>query len=242
MFGGRTDVSGYDGVVNDLDGAGYALAELVLADHQCEHIAHSLPAVSGGRGGVRNLITHPTVVRLLVHEAFGRYLWSVIGRELVAVKATLFDKTAESNWRVQWHQDRAIAVRERMNIPGYGPWSTKSGSLHVEPPTEILAQMLAVRIHLDLCGSENGPLRVIPGSHLLGKLADSQVIDVVAAHPMVELYVPKGAIVLMRPLLVHSSTPAREAAHRRVLHVEFAPPESISPLQWHTAVPVRRAA
>jgi len=181
-------------------------------------------------------------MRLLVHEAFGRYLWSVIGREMVAVKATLFDKTAETNWRVQWHQDRAIAVKERMSIPGYGPWSMKSGSLHVEPPTEILAQMLAVRIHLDRCGAENGPLRVIPGSHLLGKLADSRISEVVAENDLVEIYAPQGAIVLMRPLLIHSSSAARNADHRRVLHVEFAPLEAISPLQWHTAIPLRRAA
>lgn len=228
--------------MNDLDGAGYALADLVLADHQCEHIVRSLPAVSGGRGGVRNLIVHPTVVQLLAHEALGRYLWSMIGRELVAVKATLFDKTVESNRRVQWHQDRTIPVKERMSVSGYGPWSTKSGSLHVEPPAEVLAQMLAVRIHLDLCGSENGPLRVIPGTHLLGKLAESQVVDVVDEREMVELHARRGGIILMRPLLVHSSSPAREGAHRRVLHVELAPLESISPLQWHMAVPLRRAA
>jgi ectoine hydroxylase-related dioxygenase (phytanoyl-CoA dioxygenase family) len=229
-------------LVNDLDGAGYALADLVLAAHQCEHIARSLPSVGSGRGGVRNLISHPTVLQLLVHQSFGKYLWSVIGRELVAVKATLFDKTTDSNWRVQWHQDRAIAVREHLNIAGYGPWSTKAGSLHVEPPAEVLSQMLAVRVYLDGCGSENGPLRVIPGTHLLGKLVASRIAEVVAEEAMVELHVPQGSLILMRPLLVHSSLPAREAAHRRVLHIEFAPPESISPLQWHTAVPMRRAA
>ena len=228
--------------MNDLDGAGYALADLVLTDQQCEHLAASLPAVVAGRGGVRNLIAHPTVVRLLLHEAFGRYLWSVVGRELVAVKATLFDKTSDTNWRVQWHQDRAIAVKERLDVPGYGPWTTKAGSLHVEPPAEVLAQMLAVRVHLDLCNSENGPMRVIPGSHLSGKLEERQLNKIVAATPIVELYVPQGAILLMRPLLVHSSAPARDASHRRVLHVEFAPLEAISPLQWHTAVPLRRAA
>ena len=228
--------------VNDFDGAGYALADLVLSAQQCEHLIRSLPAVAAGRGGIRNLIVHPTVVRLLVHEAFGRYVWSVVGREMVAVKATLFDKTAENNWRVQWHQDRAIAVKERMNVAGYGPWSTKSGSLHVEPPSEVLAQMLAVRSHLDPCGAENGPLRVIPKSHLLGKLTEPRVDEIAASSEMVELYVPQGAIVLMRPLLIHASTPARDLAHRRVLHVEFAPVESISPLQWHTALPLRRAA
>jgi ectoine hydroxylase-related dioxygenase (phytanoyl-CoA dioxygenase family) len=229
--------------VNDLDGAGYAVSDLVLSEGQCEHMAGALPAVSPGRGGLRNLISHPTVLRLLAHEAFGRYLWSVVGRELVAVKATLFDKTPDANWRAQWHQDRTIAVKERLDVPGYGPWSSKAGALHVEPPTEVLAQMLAVRVHLDVCASENGPLRVIPGSHLAGKLAEGRLSDVVAgAVSTVELYVPQGGIVLMRPLLVHSSSAPRAAAHRRVLHIEFAPLESISPLQWQAAIPMRRAA
>src|SRR5207237_89348 len=117
-------------------------------------------------------------MRLLRHESLGRYLWSLLGRDLVAVKATLFDKTPESNWRVQWHQDRAIAVKERLDVPGYGPWSSRCGSLHVEPPSEVLAQMIAVRVHLDPCDSENGPLRVIPGSHRSGKLSDRQLAAV----------------------------------------------------------------
>jgi ectoine hydroxylase-related dioxygenase (phytanoyl-CoA dioxygenase family) len=229
--------------MNDLDGDGYALADIVLAGHQCEHIASSLPAVIGSaRGGIRNLITHPTVIRLLMHERLGQYLWSIIGRELVAVKATLFDKTADANWRVQWHQDRAIAVKERLHVAGYGSWSTKAGTLHVEPPAEVLAQMIAIRVHLDGCGSENGPLRVIPGSHRLGKLMDDELATVVSGGPAVELYAPQGALVLMRPLLVHSSSSARAPQHRRVLHIEFAPAEAISPLQWHAAVALRRAA
>ncbi len=191
---------------------------------------------------MRNLIGHPTVTKLLMHERLGGYLWSVIGRDLVAVKATLFDKTRDSNWRSQWHQDRAIAVREKMSVAGYGPWSTKGGSLHVEPPAEVLAQMLAIRVHLDACGEENGPMRVIPGSHRGGKLSDPQLATAVATTAMVELYVPQGAILLMRPLLVHSSTAARDGAHRRVLHIELAPPEAISPLQWETAIHLRRAA
>ena len=234
--------SRYDPPVNDLDAAGYALSELALPHDQCEQLALQLPAVSGGRAGVRNLISHPTVVRLLHHKKIGDYLWSVIGRDLIAVKATLFDKTPEANCRVQWHQDRMIAVKERIHVPGYGPWSTKSGSLHVEPPAEVLAQMLAIRIHLDVCGSENGPLRVIPGTHRRGKLEDAQVAALASEKSIVEVPVPEGAILLMRPLLVHSSSPARASAHRRVLHVEFAPRESISPLQWQNAVPLRRAA
>ena len=229
--------------MDDLEGDGYALADIVLARHQCEHIAASLPAVTGsGRGGVRNLITHPTVVRLLAHEKVGGYLWSVTGRDLVADKATLFDKTADANWRVQWHQDRSIAVKERLAVSGYGPWSTKAGVLHVEAPPEVLAQMIAIRIHLDECGAENGPMRVIPGSHLAGKLLEHELAETAENGPVIELFAPQGALLLMRPLLVHSSSSARAPQHRRVLHVEFAPVEAISPLQWHSAVQLRRAA
>jgi ectoine hydroxylase-related dioxygenase (phytanoyl-CoA dioxygenase family) len=177
-----------------------------------------------------------------MHEQLGSYLWKVVGRELVAVKATLFDKTAESNWRAQWHQDRTIAVRQRMDVAGYGPWSTKAGVVHVEPPESVLAQMLAVRIHLDACGADNGPLRVIPGSHEQGKISDDQLKKSVGAAAPFDLVVPKGTIVLMRPLLLHASTPARQVDHRRVLHIEFGPAEAISPLKWETAVALRRAA
>jgi ectoine hydroxylase-related dioxygenase (phytanoyl-CoA dioxygenase family) len=228
--------------VHELESSGYALADVTLAVHQCEHIASSLPDVPAGRGGVRNLLLHPTVARLLRHERLGGYLWSVVGRDLVAVKATLFDKTHEANWRVQWHQDRAIAVKERLDVPGYGPWTTKAGSLHVEPPAGVLAQMLAIRVHLDKCGAANGALRVIPGSHRSGKLTPRQLDELVTASAMIELDLPQGAMLLMRPLLVHSSSAASMATHRRVLHVELAPPEAISPLQWHTAVPLRRVA
>ncbi|HEX8252909.1 MAG TPA: phytanoyl-CoA dioxygenase family protein [Thermoanaerobaculia bacterium] len=229
--------------MSDFESDGFAIADIVLADHQCAHLAASLPVVSGtARGGVRNLISHPTVRALLAHERLGTYLWSVVGRQLVAVKATLFDKTADANWRVQWHQDRTIAVKERLDVAGYGPWSTKSGALHVEAPQEVLAQMLAIRVHLDACGIDNGPLRVIAGSHLRGKLSDDDLQQFVSDAETQELQVPRGGLLLMRPLLVHASSAARAPEHRRVLHIEFAPVEAISPLKWQESVVLHRAA
>src|SRR6185436_13601306 len=218
-----------------LENDGYELTNLALSEGQCEQAAASIPGVSGGRAGVRDLIQHPTVVRLLAHKRLADLLWSVIGRDLVAVKATLFDKTPDTNWRAQWHQDRVLAVKERLEVPGFGPWSVRCGSAHVDGPARVLEQMVAVRIHLDACGPENGPLRVIPGSHQLGKLSDEQLAKIVATHEPVELCAPQGAILLMRPLLLHASSASRADAHRRVLHIEFAPAEAISPLLWETA-------
>jgi ectoine hydroxylase-related dioxygenase (phytanoyl-CoA dioxygenase family) len=191
---------------------------------------------------VRDLLGHPTVVTFLHHQLLGDYLWSLVGRDLVAVKATLFDKTHETNWRVQWHQDRSIAVRERRDMPGYGGWGTKGGALHADAPSHVLSQMLAVRIHLDECGPENGPLRVVPGTHTLGKLSSEQVASLVAGNSVEELCVSRGAMLLMRPLLVHSSAVASAPVHRRILHIEFAPADAISPLHWHSSVTLRRRA
>ena len=229
--------------MDDLDGDGYAIAGLSLAADQCEYLASSLPAVAGaGRGGVRNLIFHPTVAALLRHKKLATCIWSAIGRDLVAVKATLFDKTADSNCHAAWHQDRVISVRERLDVVGYVGWRMKSGTPQVEPPAEVLAQMIAIRIHLDDAGSTNGPLRVIPGTHLLGKLTEDETREIVASHPHVELTVPRGGLLLTRPLLIHASPAAASAEHRRVLHIEFAPIDAISPLFWHAAVPLHRAA
>jgi ectoine hydroxylase-related dioxygenase (phytanoyl-CoA dioxygenase family) len=228
--------------MNSLEDAGYELTDLTLSEAQCEQAALSIPGVSGGRAGVRDLIQHPTVVRLLAHKRLGELLWSVIGRDLVAVKATLFDKTPGANWRAQWHQDRTLAVKEPLDVPGFGPFSMRGGSAHVDGPASVLAQMVAARIHFDACGSDNGPLRVIPGSHLLGKLSPEQLARTVARNDAVEVCAARGAILLMRPLLVHASSASQSAEHRRVLHIEFAPAEAISPLLWETAIHLRRAA
>jgi ectoine hydroxylase-related dioxygenase (phytanoyl-CoA dioxygenase family) len=228
--------------MSDLDTQGFVRAAIQLTAEQCDHLALSIPSVTTGRGGVRGLISHPSVLQLLAHAQLGRYLWSVVGRDLVAVKATLFDKTVDENWRTQWHQDRVIAIRDRLNVAGYGPWTVKAGVTHVEPPAAVLEQMLAVRIFLDACGPENGPLRVVPGSHEWGKVADEELERRIASTECVDILGAKGTIMLMRPLLVHSSPAALRPGHRRVLHIELAPPEAISPLQWQTAIPLRRAA
>ena len=91
------------------------------------------------------------------------------------VRAILFDKTPSANWKVVWHQDLTIAVRERGVVSGFGPWSEKEGVVHVQPPIELLERMLAVRVHLDDCGADNGPVRVLPASHRVGRLSGEAI-------------------------------------------------------------------
>jgi ectoine hydroxylase-related dioxygenase (phytanoyl-CoA dioxygenase family) len=224
--------------VYDLYRNGYALAELVLSQNACERLIDALPHVDAGRGGLRNLIDDETVVRVIRDERFAAAIASAAEPGLVAVKATLFDKTPRANWRVAWHQDRAVAVREQRDVDGFGPWSVKRGVPHVEPPASVLERMVAVRIQLDDCGAGNGPLRVIRRSHRGGKLTDAQLAEAAATGPVAVLALPQGSLLLMRPLLVHASSPAETPAHRRVLHIELAPRDAIGPLEWYRAVPL----
>ena len=184
-----------------LDRDGYEVADLVLTAATCERIAEELPAVEARRGGVRELIAHPAVQRIVTDARFRLALRAVDAEHLTATRATLFDETAESNWLVQWHQDRVV-----------------DGA---DAPADVLESMLAVRIHLDASGVDNGPLRVVPRSHNLGKLSAEEIAALVREQGYVELAVPQGAILFLRPLLVHSSPRASDASHRRVLHIEF---------------------
>jgi ectoine hydroxylase-related dioxygenase (phytanoyl-CoA dioxygenase family) len=133
---------------------------------------------------------------------------------------------------VTWHQDLAIAVKERVDTPGFGPWSLKDGVAHAHAPAGVLQRMLAVRIHLDDADCTNGALRVIPGSHLAGKLTDAAMEKLVATGKQVMCTARAGDALVMRPLLLHASSRAVVPSRRRVVHIEYAIDELASPLQW----------
>jgi hypothetical protein len=80
----------------------------------------------------------------------------ILGSNFLPVRGILFDKIPDANWKVPWHQDVTIAVQEKVEAEGFGPWSIKADVLHVQPPASILEQMLSIRLHLDDCGEENG--------------------------------------------------------------------------------------
>jgi ectoine hydroxylase-related dioxygenase (phytanoyl-CoA dioxygenase family) len=141
----------------------------------------------------------------------------------VPFRATLFEKSLHSNWLVVWHQDTALPLRQRQDVHGWGPWSVKEGVICAHAPALALEQVLAIRVHLDDSDAKNGSLRVLPQTHTLGVLSDDAIHDMATRTPAVDCHIPIGGILLMRPLLVHSSSKAKcEAAHRRVLHIEYA--------------------
>jgi ectoine hydroxylase-related dioxygenase (phytanoyl-CoA dioxygenase family) len=93
--------------------------------------------------------------------------------------------------------------------------------------------MLTLRVHLDECGEENGPLKVRPGTHLFGRLSGERIHALSAGIPEEVCCVNAGGVLAMRPLLLHASGSAAKPRHRRVIHLEFAPNDLLpSGLEW----------
>ena len=166
-----------------------------------------------GRGNVHAVGYDPRLLAIA-----GEFL----GQSAIPYRATLFDKSPQRNWLVTWHQDTALPLEERRDVPGWGPWSVKSGIAYAHAPARALCRVVALRLHFDDSGSDNGPLRVIPGTHGLGVLSDAAIGQVVHRTPAVDCLVAAGGIVAMRPLILHASSKVETTRPRRVLHIEYA--------------------
>ena len=153
---------------------GFAVVPLCLDEPTVERLRSALGDTQHAQ---RNLLSVPAVRDLAASGAVRKIISTVLGPGCFAVRGILFNKTEQSNWKVAWHQDLTIAVRERREFDGFGPWTMKAGVVHVQPPPEIMNRLLAIRLHLDDSGPDNGPLRVIPASHGEGRLsrAKSQI-------------------------------------------------------------------
>ena len=144
----------------------------------------------------------------------------------------MFDKSADTNWALGWHQDRTIAVRERRDVAGFGPWSVKAGVQHVEPPFEMMEHMVTMRIHLDDVPSDNAPLLIKLGSHRMGKLKENEMSLVTSQNPTMECIASVGDVWIYSTPIVHASAASDSKTRRRVLQVDYAPFDLPSGLEW----------
>jgi ectoine hydroxylase-related dioxygenase (phytanoyl-CoA dioxygenase family) len=184
---------------------------------------------------MRNLLVVPIVRELAVSAPVRTLAEAVLGKNCFAVKGTFFNKTQESNWKVAWHQDLTIMVRERREVHGFGPWTVKAGIVHVQPTVDVMSRILAIRLHLDESGEENGPLRVIPGSHRHGRFSAKEVAEW-SRRDSRSCLVPRGGALLMRPLALHASSASLVPKPRRVIHLEFTTDKRPGGLDWYDRV------
>ena len=211
---------------------GFAVVPDLIDSRTVDGLADAVARAQGASGslrrdetvyGMRDLLRAvPKVRELAGSGALLDQVEAILGPGAFAVRGLWFDKSPGANWGVPWHQDLTIPVRERVDAPGFGPWTVKGGVAHVRPPVEVLEAMVTVRVHLDDCGPGRGPLRVVPGSDRSGRLDPEATQAVLAQASVVDCLVDRGGAILMRPLLLHSSEAAREPERRRVIHLEYA--------------------
>jgi ectoine hydroxylase-related dioxygenase (phytanoyl-CoA dioxygenase family) len=214
----------------DFDTHGFEIRIEALPPERIESLIAAISSLAP-RHGLRNLLrTCPAVATLA--QNLNPLITPILGETAFPVRGLFFDKIPGANWEVGWHQDLSIAVVERAEMPDFSGWSVKQGIMHVQPPASVLENMLTVRVHLDDCDADNGPLRVLRGSHRHGRLNDEQIARLKHDCKEVTCLVPAGGVLLMRPLILHASSPAKKPRHRRVIHLEYAANPLPAPLRW----------
>lgn len=210
---------------------GFGVVPNVLSQSEVEKLLLTVGSVAGA--GRRGLLGMEEVAEIARSEKVLELVRPIVGSEAKPVRAIYFDKSANGNWLVACHQDVTIAVETRIEVPGFGPWSVKGGVPHVQAPVDLLERMLAVRIHLDDCDESNGALRVLPGTHRLGRLSNERIQQLRSEKSEVVCRARAGDVMLMRPLLLHASSRSQGNGHRRVLHIEYTGVELPARLRWH---------
>ncbi len=194
-----------------------------------EEAARLVAASPGHAHGIRDLLRRSPAISGWASSA----TLALFPPGMQPVRAILFDKTPDANWKVAWHQDLTIAVQQRCELPGYGPWSVKDGIVHVQPPVSLLERMVTLRLHLDETPAANGALRVVPGSHRHGRLDAGAIADLRGTGPEHVCEARAGDVLFMKPLLLHASSASEAPGHRRIVHVEYACPDLLHPsLDW----------
>jgi phytanoyl-CoA dioxygenase PhyH len=228
-----------DNIVHD----GFAVIENVVNTTTLQALEKELAQVDGigsqraGKAfGIRNLMNAVPCTRTLANSDCLRSLVEpILGNNAQVVRGIYFDKHTDANWKVAWHQDLTIAVRQKIELDGFSAWSLKAGIVHVQPPLSVLANMLTLRLHLDHTDESNGALRVLIGTHRIGRLNAHQIQACQQQQAPVTCSVRRGGVLAMRPLLLHSSLPSLNPTHRRVLHFEYTAADLPAGLDWFEA-------
>ncbi|EIJ43151.1 protein involved in biosynthesis of mitomycin antibiotics/polyketide fumonisin [Beggiatoa alba B18LD] len=216
-----------------LTNEGFALIPQIFSAQTCTELLAQIPAIQATSAGTRSLLSFAWCADMV--QQLREYLKEkqLIDSGAVAIQCTYFEKSLARNWLIAFHQDLSVPVVKRSSHLALQGWSEKEGRLFVQAPCELLAQLLAVRVHLDPCTVADGALRVIPRSHTQGRIP----LQSLATHRQtlpepVLCPAEQGTVLLMRPLLLHASSKSTGQGLRRVLHFLFAPRQPEYGLQW----------
>lgn len=223
-----------------LEELGFATIPHVYSEKEIEEILQEISRADKSRDTFRKssdlfairqfLKEIPPIRDLVFNENLKNVISGIFGTDYFAVKSIYFDKPETSNWYVAYHQDLTISVDQKVDLNEFGPWTTKQNQFAVQPPIAILENIFTIRIHLDETDDQNGALKVIEKSHRKG-IYRPENIDWKTETERT-CHVPQGGIMIMKPLLLHSSNRTTNNKKRRVIHIEFSNVELPGNLNW----------
>jgi len=219
---------------------GYVVLPGVFDSEAVDGLASLIDAVEGDRETFRKtddlfairqfLKEVPGIKPYIFSRRLQHMIQQVCGKGYFVVKSIYFDKPSRSNWFVAYHQDLTISTASKHMVDGFVNWTVKQGQYAVQPPVGILEQNFTIRIHLDETDAGNGALRVVPGSHTKGVIPPAEFAKLAEKETLCA--VPRGGVMLMKPLLLHASGRTTNHERRRVIHIECSNTALPEPLQW----------
>ncbi len=218
-----------------VDAIGFEVLEGVLSAQEAAHFISLLDKLelAPQKGGIRRIETLvPEVDGLARSSRLKGIAQQHLNDEPSLVRVIYFNKSPKHNWSATWHQDRTVAVTERFEEDGWGPWTKKAGAWHVQPPVEVLENMITIRVHLDPATKQNGCLKIAASSHKLGLLRSDEVREHTDRHQVIYCETNTGGAVVMRPHVLHASEKSTSNDSRRVLHFEYASFQLPKGISW----------
>ncbi|UZT99644.1 phytanoyl-CoA dioxygenase family protein [Chryseobacterium fluminis] len=225
---------------NSITENGYTIINRIFSDEEIEQISKVIQNAdtsnetfrkSENLFAIRQFLKEiPEAVNLIFNENIKKVIKEIFGDRYFVVKSIYFDKPEKSNWYVAYHQDLTVSVDQKVELPDFGPWTTKQNQFAVQPPLHILENIFTIRIHLDDTDEHNGALKVVPKSHAKG-IYRPETIDWNTEKEKI-CTVEKGGIMIMKPLLLHGSNRTTTGRKRRVIHIEFSDMELPEALNW----------
>ena len=94
-------------------------AEAVLPENDLKSLECLAGRWRAGAAGVRIREDERLDSLLAKDGVLHRLAVSKLGPAARPVRCVLFDKRADTNWALGWHQDRTIAVREKHDVHGF---------------------------------------------------------------------------------------------------------------------------
>lgn len=213
--------------------SGFDIIEQVYSEEEVDEIIQNIEKKGiGGKFGVRSFLKdNPDIAKKVLSPNLLALVKNIAPNCKLSIKSIYFDKPPHANWIVNWHQDLTINLDGKADIPAFKNWRETEARTVVQPSLNVLENIFTLRIHLDDCTQENGALRVLDGSHKEGVI-NMRKWKGEGERTITTCEVGRGGVMLMRPLLLHSSRRTENQQNRRVIHIEFLEKELPYILKW----------